>query len=275
MLASALARSSAAADQQQNNDRRGKAGRGQPLAPPLAREQRQQHQRVIFEQAGDQVKHVAAEPIRPRSTVEGAAPEDQQEDHEIVVGAFERVDRHRRQYRQSENQGFAARGRADHDGERQHEHQVEAEADRRRRARAEKARRDGQPQLRIDVGAAERVARVGQIDIDPQPLTFGGGQDGVDVEKRKTKGFDPEQLQNVEVKRVPPGMPREGQRPEEAQRRCGDRQAIGQSAARGRCFWCRVGRGHVAGASLRRFRLTRGEGGVARPQRRMTGFILR
>ena len=45
---------------------------------------------------------------------------------------------------------------------------------------------------------AQRVARVGQINLDALPPAFGGRQNGVGVKKWKGERFDPEQAQDAE-----------------------------------------------------------------------------
>ena len=54
---------------------------------------------------------------------------------------------------------------------------------------------------------SERIAGIGEVDVDPRPLALRRGENGVDVEKRKTERFEAEQLQRSEIKRVRPAMP--------------------------------------------------------------------
>ena len=169
----------------------GDARPDQRVPPSLARQQYQQHQRVIFEKTGDQIERVAAEPPRRRRAAERAAAHDQQEDGEIAIGAFERVDRHRRQRgRGREDQRFVRiwPGGSGRISDRMSIRSRPSPTDG-RRCRVEKAWGEHEPQRRIDMHAAERVARVREVDVDPEPLTLGGGEDGVDVEKRKAERF--------------------------------------------------------------------------------------
>ena len=220
-------------------------GEGRPdqrVASSLACEQHEQNERVIFEQAGAQVDRIGAEPPGPRCPAEGAAADDQQEDDEIAVGAFKRVERHRRQCRQGKDQHFAAGGGADHDGQRQDDRQVEAEADGVGRRGVEKVRDNREPQRRVGVHAAERVARVREVNVDPQPPALRRGEHRMDVEKRKAERLETEQRQDIEIKRVraPPPQPRKHGK--QQQRQGWDCQTTSPSRDRVRRGKCGLGR---------------------------------
>ncbi len=234
-----------------DHGRGGEARSDQSVAPPLAQQQHQQHERIIFEQAGEQVERISAESPGSRCLAEGAAADDEQKDDQIAVGAFERVDRHRRQRCQPEDQHLAQRGRADHDGQRQNKHQVEAEPDRGGRTRVEKARGNREPQWRIGERPAERVARVQEVHIDPEALTPRGGKHEVAVEKRKAERFETEQLQRGEIDCVWPPSPQYRQTAKKQQRHGRDRQTVRQSSARLRRGKGEVRRSHIVGAKLR------------------------
>jgi hypothetical protein len=64
--------------------------------------------------------------------------------------------------------------------------------------------------------ASERIAGVGEVDVDPRPLALRRGKNGVDVEKRKAERLKTEKVQSAEIKRVRPAIPQLRQRPEKA-----------------------------------------------------------
>ena len=64
--------------------------------------------------------------------------------------------------------------------------------------------------------ASERIAGVGEIDVDPRPLALRRGKNGVDVEKRKAERLKTEKPQGTEIKSVRPAVPQQTQRPEKA-----------------------------------------------------------
>jgi hypothetical protein len=55
--------------------------------------------------------------------------------------------------------------------------------------------------------AAERVTWVDEIDVQAQPLAFSGRKDCLDIEKRKSKRLEANELQSIEVKPTRPPMP--------------------------------------------------------------------
>lgn len=55
--------------------------------------------------------------------------------------------------------------------------------------------------------ASERIAGVGEVDVDPRSLALRRGKNSVDVEKRKAERLKTEKPQGAEITRVRSIMP--------------------------------------------------------------------
>jgi hypothetical protein len=63
---------------------------------------------------------------------------------------------------------------------------------------------------------SERIARIGEVDVDPRPLALRRGKNSVDVEKWEAERLKTEKPQGIEVKRVRPVVPQQSQRAKKA-----------------------------------------------------------
>jgi hypothetical protein len=89
----------------------------QRVSPPFACNEDQQHERIIFEQACGYEQPVREKTEGPRRGEQDRAADHQQENDEIIIGAFQSVDGHWRNRRRAEDKQLPGGAWAQHDSQ--------------------------------------------------------------------------------------------------------------------------------------------------------------
>ena len=192
----------------------------QPHAPPrFAHEQRQQRQRVEFQQAGAQHERVADLPRARRPCQEAGEPHRGREHQQVGVAALEREGRRPRHHRPGRDDGAEQiLPPPRHREQGCEEQEVDAEAEHRRPTVGAAENMEAQPERRIILRAPEGIARIARVHVEAALPAFHLRGHEAGVEERRGKRVFVDRTENGEIG----GPVAEKENNERAEQQCGE-----------------------------------------------------